>query len=135
MSGVLPGVIIFGLGMSLTVATLTSAVLSTVSDDRAGAAAGASNAISRAAGLITIAVLPSIAGIDVHGGASLSHGFHFAILVSAGACVLGAVALLTIKQGPGTTGTVPGTQLACRTAACLESTADPHAMAHASDAP
>jgi EmrB/QacA subfamily drug resistance transporter len=112
---VLPGVLVFGLGLSLTVAPLTSAVLSAVNDERAGAASGANNAISRVAGLVAIAVLPGAAGIDVSGTDSLAEGFRLAMLIAATACVAGGlIAALTISRGSDAHGPVPGIHLACR---------------------
>ena len=43
----LPGVLVFGLGLSLTVAPLTSAALSSVEDAFSGVAAGVNNAVAR----------------------------------------------------------------------------------------
>lgn len=112
---VLPGIVVFGLGLSLTVAPLTSAVLSAVSDERAGAASGANNAISRVAGLVSVAVLPGAAGIDVRGASSLANGFQHAMLIATGACLVGSlIALLTIRQGSQSSGPVPGIHLACK---------------------
>jgi len=54
---VLPGVLVFGLGMSATVAPLTAAVLGAVDQRHSGVASGVSNAIARVAGLLAIAVL------------------------------------------------------------------------------
>jgi hypothetical protein len=54
---VLPGVVVFALGMSATVAPLTATVLAAVEDRRAGIASGVNNAISRIAGLLAIAVI------------------------------------------------------------------------------
>jgi EmrB/QacA subfamily drug resistance transporter len=54
---VLPGVSLFGIGLVLTVAPLTVTVMSSVSDAQSGIASGVNNAISRAAGLIVIALL------------------------------------------------------------------------------
>ena len=56
-SEVLPGVLVFALGMSFTVAPLTAAVLAAVEDRRAGIASGVNNAIARIAGLLAIAVI------------------------------------------------------------------------------
>ena len=55
---VLPGVIVFGLGLSLLVAPLTATVLAAVDARHAGVASGVNNAVARAAGLIAVAALP-----------------------------------------------------------------------------
>lgn len=47
VADVLPAVVVFGLGLSLTVAPLTSTVLSAVTEDHVGAASGVNNAIAR----------------------------------------------------------------------------------------
>lgn len=58
----LPGVIAFGLGLTLTVAPLTATVLAAAAARYAGIASGVNNAISRGASLLAIAVIPASQG-------------------------------------------------------------------------
>jgi len=69
LSEVLPAILVFGLGLSATVAPLTATVLDSVDERRVGVASGANNGISRVAGLLAIAVLGAL--ISAHFGAAL----------------------------------------------------------------
>lgn len=62
----LPGVILFGIGLSVTVAPLTSAVLGSIAPERAGIASAVNNAVARIAGLLAIAALGVVTGPALH---------------------------------------------------------------------
>lgn len=82
----LPGILLFGLGLSVTVAPLTSAILSSIKPSQAGIGSAVNNAVSRIAGLLAIAVI----GIFV--GTSLDlNGFHTGVLLCAGLLVAGGI--------------------------------------------
>jgi EmrB/QacA subfamily drug resistance transporter len=91
---VFPEIVIFGLGLSLTVAPLTATVLAAVDERHAGVASGVNNAVARAASLMTVAILPSLAGItgdSYRHPAAFSNGFHRACVITAILCGMGAV--------------------------------------------
>lgn len=82
---VLPSTLVFGFGLVITVAPLTSAILGSIEPERAGIASATNNAVARIAGLIGVALLGVIAG-----GALDLVGFHrvavfVAVLMAAGA--------------------------------------------------
>lgn len=54
---VLPGILLFGLGLATTVTPLTTTVLASVKEDDAGIASAINNAVSRVSGLIVVALL------------------------------------------------------------------------------
>jgi EmrB/QacA subfamily drug resistance transporter len=102
-TGVLPGVLLFGVGLMLTVAPLVGAVLMSVPDRLSGTASGVNNAVSRVAQLLSIALLPAAAGLGgvAVGSAAFSEGYERAMLLTAGLCAAGgAIAWLTIGSDP-----------------------------------
>jgi EmrB/QacA subfamily drug resistance transporter len=99
---VLPGAVLQGLGMALTVAPLTASVLGAAPDELAGVASGVNNAVARAASLLTIAALPvavGLSGADYVDPAALTDGYRAAMLLCAGLFAAGAaVAWATIRN-------------------------------------
>lgn len=99
---VLPGAVLQGLGMALTVAPLTASVLGAAPDALAGVASGVNNAVARAAQLLTVAALPvavGLSGTDYAQPAALTDGFRAAMVVCAALFALGgAVAWATIRN-------------------------------------
>ncbi len=59
-SQLFPGIIIFGVGLSATVAPLTSAILGDVEPSQAGIASAVNNAVARVAGLVAIAAVGAV---------------------------------------------------------------------------
>jgi EmrB/QacA subfamily drug resistance transporter len=104
LADVLPAVLVFGIGLAINVAPLTSTAMSAVPAEHAGVASAVNNDVARAAGLIAVAVLPVAAGITgesyLH-PAELSHGFQNAVLIAAIACAAGGLlAAVTIRNPP-----------------------------------
>jgi EmrB/QacA subfamily drug resistance transporter len=82
----MPGVIIFGLGLSITVSPLTSAILGSVDSARSGIASAVNNAVARIAGLIGIACIGIFMGARINVA-----GFHRGLVVMAILLFLGGL--------------------------------------------
>ena len=120
VTAVLPAVTLFGLGMTVTVPPLTSAVLGAVDRRRAGVASAVNNVAARLAGLLGIAVIPVVAGIGSGGGLarSLDSGYPNALMISAALCALGAaISWLSVRSSASVRSiTHPDPQHACHDA-------------------
>ncbi len=93
---VLPGVLVFSLGLALTVAPLTAAILADADEHNAGIASGVNNAVARVAGLLATASIGAIIGgtLDLDG---FRTGMMFAAVLLA---VGGLIGLLFVRNVP-----------------------------------
>ncbi|GAA5117465.1 MFS transporter [Pseudonocardia adelaidensis] len=100
---VLPAMLVFGAGLTLTVAPLTATVLDAAPDRYAGAASGVNNAVARAAGLLAVAVVPGLAGIageDYSDPVAFDSGFRVAMVIGAGLLVAAAITAFALVRRP-----------------------------------
>ncbi|HKF33623.1 MAG TPA: MFS transporter [Jatrophihabitantaceae bacterium] len=101
LTDVLPGLIVFGLGLSTFVAPLTATVMGTAPPDQVGVASGVNNAVARAASLLAVAILPPLAGL--HGDSYrnpdvMVHGYRVVTLSSVVMLVAAAVVVaMTVR--------------------------------------
>jgi EmrB/QacA subfamily drug resistance transporter len=102
VTGVLPGSVLFGLGMAATVAPLTATVLGAAPDHLAGVASGVNNTVARAGQLLAVAALPLVVGLsgdDYARPDAFTDGYALAMRVCAGLLAVGGlVSFLTIRD-------------------------------------
>jgi EmrB/QacA subfamily drug resistance transporter len=94
LTEVLPAVLVFGLGLAITVAPLTATALNSVPPEHSGMASAVNNDVARAGGLIAIAVLPAAAGIGEltnRDPEAFSAGFQMACVIAAVVCAAGGI--------------------------------------------
>lgn len=90
----LPGLVVLGLGLVLTVAPVTATVLAAVDDEHSGLASGVNNAVARTAGLVAIAVIPAVVGLtdaDYADPDAFTTSFRAAMWLIAGLSVMGGL--------------------------------------------
>jgi EmrB/QacA subfamily drug resistance transporter len=91
---VLPGSLLQGIGMTLTVAPLTATVLGAAPNELAGIASGVNNAVARAAQLLAVAALPvavGLSGDDYAVPEALTAGYMVAMAVCAALFAIGGL--------------------------------------------
>lgn len=99
---ILPAVLVFGVGLTLTVAPVTSTALGAVPVDQAGTASGFNNAAARTGGLLTVAAIPPLVGLTGTGlsdPVALGSAFADAVRIGA-ALVAGSGVLAALFLGP-----------------------------------
>lgn len=100
--GVLPGILLLGAGLVVTVAPLTSTAMSSAPAEHAGLASAVNNDVARAASLIAVAVVPVVSSLT--GNAYLhpevfARGFRVACIVCGAAAIGGGLlAAATIRN-------------------------------------
>ena len=91
---ILPGIVIFGLGLVLMVAPITTTALGEIPVEQSGVGSGVNNAIARIAGLVAVAAIPLAAGLtetSAASGAAVFDGYTRAALLAAALTAAGAV--------------------------------------------
>jgi EmrB/QacA subfamily drug resistance transporter len=88
LTDLLPGLLVFSLGLSLTVAPLTAAVLADADEADAGIASAVNNAVARMAGLVGISVIGVVVASTLTGDSFAANdesvrAFHMAVVVCA----------------------------------------------------
>jgi EmrB/QacA subfamily drug resistance transporter len=97
LTDLLPGLLIFAIGLSMTVSPLTATVLADADESDAGIASAINNQVARIAGLIGVSVIGVVVAGTLVGGtfapnAASVHAFHMSMIVCAMLVGAGGVA-------------------------------------------
>ena len=97
VSDVLPPLLVFALGLAMTVAPLTATVLADADETDAGIASAVNNAVARVAGLVGVSVVgvaiaSRLKGDTFTASSASVHAFHEAILICAALLAAGGIA-------------------------------------------
>lgn len=102
---VLPGVVVFGLGLCILVAPLTATVLAAAPDRFAGVASGVNNAVARAGSLLAVAALPAVVGLsgaEYQDPTEFSRAFTASMWINVVLLVAGGVVSWLLIRNPAT---------------------------------
>lgn len=90
---VLPGLLVFAVGLAFVVAPITTTALGDIPVASSGTGSGVNNAVARIASLVAVAVVPLMAGLtgEELSGPAVLPGYRTAVLICAGLCAAGAV--------------------------------------------
>ena len=137
LTTVLPGLVLFGLGLVATVAPVTSTVLAAADERHSGVASGVNNAVARTAALIAVAVVPPLVGLteqDYADPLAFTESFRAAMFLVAGLAGSGGIlAFFTISNDVldegdaderGAAGTDDGTAIGARSRATYHCAVD-----------
>ncbi|GDY30250.1 MFS transporter [Gandjariella thermophila] len=101
LDAVLPGVLVFGLGLAAVVAPVTATVLAAAPDRYVGVASGVNNAVARTGTLLAIAALPAAVGLSgsrYAQPAALTAGWQAALAICAGAAAVGGLLAIGVDN-------------------------------------
>jgi EmrB/QacA subfamily drug resistance transporter len=103
LTGILPAIVVFGVGLGIAVAPLTTAVLAAAEDRHSGVASGVNNAVARSAQLLAVAVLPVVVGLTgdaYHNAVVFAQGFAQAMMISGTVVAGGGVLAFFVIDRP-----------------------------------
>lgn len=100
-----PALVVFGLGLAITVAPITATVLAAAPTAKVGLASAINNCVARTGSLLAVAVLPAAAGLGPRSylePAVFDAGFRHGMTIAAAMCAAGGLlAFATIRNQPG----------------------------------